>query len=294
MHQTDSINANTKYAGAALKGATIGAMSGFLLGVILWIPACVVGTIYIRTAKPVNGLNFDEEVVAGKAFAGTTFEFTILICVLIGVGVQLSIVQGKLREAHRLELQRQQEEERKRREAEGRAMREREALELAQKSRQNSLLDLRFRSHELFFTLPEFARGAAKHLDTAQREFEANAFAPFWDEIETVVNNLGEFAECIEKISQNADRYNQEAPNCPLPVPDFGVSLAVLPDIQPIVEKFALVVRKAQTDFQFSVIYEQRKTNKILVAGFASLHMAIASMGTRIDTSLRKIHRALS
>ena len=127
----------------------------------------------------------------------------------------------------------------------------------------------------------------------AQREFVARAFDPFWDEIEATANNLGRFAESVEAISLNAERYKKEAPVCPLPVPPFDVSSTGLPDVQPIVDRFALVVRRAQTDFEFTQIYGQRKTNKIRVAGFASLHMAIASMGTRMDQSLKKIHQAL-
>jgi hypothetical protein len=46
------------------------------------------------------------------------------------------------------------------------------------------------------------------------------------------------------------------------------------------------IVRKAQADFQFSVIYEQRKTNKILIAGFASLADALNEMTWHINDSL--------
>jgi hypothetical protein len=47
-----------------------------------------------------------------------------------------------------------------------------------------------------------------------------------------------------------------------------------------------LIVRKAQSDFQFATIYEQRKTNQLLVAGFTNLAQALDGMGQRIASSI--------
>jgi RNA-splicing ligase RtcB len=46
------------------------------------------------------------------------------------------------------------------------------------------------------------------------------------------------------------------------------------------------IVRRAQRDFQFSVIYEHRKTNQILVAGFKNLAQAVEEMASRITASI--------
>jgi molecular chaperone GrpE (heat shock protein) len=49
------------------------------------------------------------------------------------------------------------------------------------------------------------------------------------------------------------------------------------------------VVGVAQRDFEFSVIYEQRKTNQILVAGFKSLAQALDQMTWRITSSIDEL-----
>ena len=54
------------------------------------------------------------------------------------------------------------------------------------------------------------------------------------------------------------------------------------------------IVRQAQKDFQFWTIFEQRKTNQLLVVGFGSLASAIAEMGSQIEMSLYELDLALS
>jgi methyl-accepting chemotaxis protein len=54
------------------------------------------------------------------------------------------------------------------------------------------------------------------------------------------------------------------------------------------------MVRKAQCDFQFAIIYEQRKTNKILIAGFTNLAQALEGMGDRISASIDSLSGLVS
>jgi DNA anti-recombination protein RmuC len=46
------------------------------------------------------------------------------------------------------------------------------------------------------------------------------------------------------------------------------------------------IVRKAQSNFQFAMIFEQRKTNQILVAGFTNLALALEQMTWRITRTI--------
>jgi hypothetical protein len=54
------------------------------------------------------------------------------------------------------------------------------------------------------------------------------------------------------------------------------------------------IVRRAQKDFQFASIYEQRKTNQLLVGGFASLAQAINQLGDRLQSSLESLATSIS
>lgn len=51
-------------------------------------------------------------------------------------------------------------------------------------------------------------------------------------------------------------------------------------------ERMKAIVRKAQRSFQFATIYEQRKTNQILIAGFTNLAEALDQMAYRITDSI--------
>lgn len=48
-------------------------------------------------------------------------------------------------------------------------------------------------------------------------------------------------------------------------------------------------MRTAQRNFQFAVIYEQRKTNQILVVGFTNLAQALDRMTWRIADSISEL-----
>jgi hypothetical protein len=151
---------------------------------------------------------------------------------------------------------------------------------------QKSYLDITHRVNE-----------AEKHLDAAEKEFSEGAFAPFWDEIEHAANELAAYKNEIEHMRRSVDVYKNEATELaqlagaapPLRLPEHD-----LPDARPVAARFAAVVRKAQTNFQFAVIYEQRKTNQLLHAGFGSLGAAIYSLGESINASFDTLTKALS
>jgi hypothetical protein len=58
-------------------------------------------------------------------------------------------------------------------------------------------------------------------------------------------------------------------------------------------ERMQATVRKAQRNFQFATIYEQRKTNQILVEGFTSLAEALNEMTWHITTSIDNLTRSV-
>jgi hypothetical protein len=138
---------------------------------------------------------------------------------------------------------------------------------------------------------------ADRHLDAAEREFAEGAFAPFWDEIERAANELAAYKNEVEHLRRSVDVYKTEA----LELEKItGVATALsfpdrqLPDARPAAARFAAIVRKAQTNFQFAVIYEQRKTNQLLHAGFGTLGAAIYSLGESIGKSLDTLSLALN
>ena len=76
-------------------------------------------------------------------------------------------------------------------------------------------------------------------------------------------------------------------------LPPFELPLGKLPDLRSTSARLTAIVRESQKDFQFATIYEQRKTNKILIAGFNTLESAIYGLGDAIAFSLNELSNNL-
>ncbi len=138
---------------------------------------------------------------------------------------------------------------------------------------------------------------ANQHLAAAEKEFSEGAFAPFWDEIERAANDLAAYKNEVEYLQRNIGVYNNEAGELARLGGDAVAPLALplnqLPDARPSAERFMGLVRQAQKNFQFAMIFEQRKTNQLLHTGFGNLGAAIHSLGDSINASLDKLSKSL-
>jgi hypothetical protein len=140
--------------------------------------------------------------------------------------------------------------------------------------------------------MPTYLTQAERYLDDAQSDFAERAFAPFWDYIEKTAKELGRFDEAARKIQGNASQYSlliKKSETAPPPFPLARASITKLSVGTSTAKRMATVVRTAQRDFQFASIYEQRKTNQILVAGFTNLAQALDRMTWQITTSLDEL-----
>ncbi len=170
---------------------------------------------------------------------------------------------------------------------------ERQALWLRrvaqQKRARERLLALNEESFGLMESMPGWIESAEHQLDQAEIDFAEGAFAPFWNSVERAVMSLAVFDESVQKLESNSCEYLDLVARCKGPVPSFAVS-AVSPTRMRIARSTSHrlhgIVRCAQRDFQFSVIYEHRKTNQILVAGFRNLAQAVEEMASSITASI--------
>jgi|GEM_PF-2624685 len=161
-------------------------------------------------------------------------------------------------------------------------------------SRRAYLESLLSSSKNNFHNIPKIVIAAEEYLDLAEREFADRAFAPFWDQIENATNRLAAYYyQQVQLLERNAVEYRQGILALRGNMPLFSDPTRQLPDARPTAARLAAVVRKAQTDFQFATIYEQRKTNHILVQGFGTLAAAIYSLGNMISSSLSDLSRTL-
>jgi len=146
---------------------------------------------------------------------------------------------------------------------------------------------------QIIDTIP-FANNA---LDNAEDEFRGGFFAPFWDEIETATNQLASYNNYLHGINSCMDQYWKYIQDLDETY-NSQVKLCVLPgklaDPIAVANRLAKIVRMAQKNFEFSTIYEQRKTNKLLYEGFSNLGDAIYSLGGRITDSLNDLSHNLN
>ncbi|MBT9143700.1 MAG: hypothetical protein DDT29_02108 [Dehalococcoidia bacterium] len=148
----------------------------------------------------------------------------------------------------------------------------------------------------LFESMPKLLSSAEALLDRAENDFADSAFAPFWDSIENAAKTLAHFDRGIHQIEDNSSDYTElikEYKDTPPEFPLARQSVANLRVGLATAERMEALVRKAQRNFQFATIYEQRKTNQILVAGFTSLAHALAQMTGQITASINALSSSI-
>ena len=144
----------------------------------------------------------------------------------------------------------------------------------------------------LFESMPKHLGSAENYLDQAEVDFADGAFAPFWDCIENAAKTLGRFAEGVHHINDSSSRYSElikKHEDTPPKFPLERQSVTRLGVGTTTAERMQAVVRKAQRNFQFAMIYEQRKTNQILVAGFTNLAQALKDMTWQLMVSINDL-----
>jgi hypothetical protein len=148
-----------------------------------------------------------------------------------------------------------------------------------------------------FEKLPKYILEAESYLDKSEEYFKEGAFSPFWESIEMATIQLGHFNQSLDTIlfhiKQGDDLIkvlDSKPPNFPIRVE----SIHRLGVVNATTDRLKSIVRIAHLNFQFSIIYEQRRTSMILIEGFQNLGDAIEGMGLRIISSIEDLGREVS
>lgn len=137
--------------------------------------------------------------------------------------------------------------------------------------------------------IPKSLMTAEELLVTADSEFQEGAFSPFWDSVERAMSQLGAVDSSIRLIADRSSQYKALTVSylgAPPPFPVDPDSARRLGTANDTAAHLQLIVRKAQRNFQFATIYEQRKTNTLLIAGFTNLADAIHGVGAQLEESV--------
>lgn len=158
----------------------------------------------------------------------------------------------------------------------------------------NTLVKLEADKCEAVEILPSSISQAEAALDLAVFEFSEGAFNPFWDAIEKTITCLVSYEKGIQTIDATSKRIPEELGKLDSPPPYFVSPKISLPKADKAIARMRQIVRKADKNIDFATIYQQRRTNGILVAGFANLGTAIADMGSRIQGSVDGLTQTLN
>jgi uncharacterized protein YfcZ (UPF0381/DUF406 family) len=200
---------------------------------------------------------------------------------IVGIGTVIYLIV----KANEKKMRRQAEEAARKAEEEARLQCHREE----QQGYRKQMIVLGEHSLNLFESMPEHLSLAERHLNQAEIDFADGAFAPFWDSIENAARALGHFDEGVHHIKDNSSCYTELIRKYEDAPPQFPIALesvAKLGIATATAERMKGIVRTAQCNFEFATIYEQRKTNQILVAGFTSLAQALDRMTVQITASI--------
>jgi len=151
-------------------------------------------------------------------------------------------------------------------------------------------------SIDVYEIMPKLLIDAEIFLDQAETDFRETAFSPFWDTIEKAANKIGRFDEALQRINKNSIRYAELVRlyvGNPQKHPLTSLSVSKLDAGKGTIERLKSIVRKAQRNRDFALIYEQRKTNQILVAGFTNLAQALDLMSSQITVSLDNLSNSV-
>lgn len=204
--------------------------------------------------------------------------------IILGIGaiwlVIHLILKANKEKQERLE---KTEEERRLKEAQFKYQQEK------QESYYKEMISLGGKSITLFESLPKELEKAEKYLNQAEIDFSDGAFAPFWDSIEKATRSLSYFVKGTQFIEENSSKYTKLIGEYEGISPQYPLSKQSIEKLSvstSTAKRMESIVRSAQRDFQFATIYEQRKTNQILIAGFTNLADALKEMTWIINNSI--------
>jgi hypothetical protein len=130
-------------------------------------------------------------------------------------------------------------------------------------------------------------------LDRAQDELKSGLYSPFWEAIEGATSAVQLFDSTLSSIELKLAEYRIQAAQVGSDAPSLSIGVSVLPDPANTRRRLIALYREAQKDPHFAIVYEQRRTNAILIAGFRSLGQAIEGLGDRITDAIDRLSDSL-
>ena len=180
-----------------------------------------------------------------------------------------------------------------------RQMYEREQEEELQEEARSEISEIVSYARSHFQDLYQHHRQAKKALDNAEIYFNENLYSPFWDAVEGAASELGSFSQKMANLSEQLQAYvkwtaiYEGTPDkFPVTVDEFR-EIRQLGAESKLSDRMRNIVRAAQRDFHFSSIFEQRKTQKSIIAGFESFEDVLNDVGDQITYEVENLNNTM-
>lgn len=160
--------------------------------------------------------------------------------------------------------------------------------EKAEKNRKEcaSLDSLTVDLNALHETLNPLLDQAAIHIIHAETELSDDSVGAFWDEIESAARRLAQYNNSLATILRLTSDHAKRRVALPQEFQPKGLEPRVIPDGDILISRMAKVVKQARRNPQWEAIFQQRRTNSILVHGFENLGNALDSLQHAVSCGL--------
>lgn len=139
---------------------------------------------------------------------------------------------------------------------------------------------------ELTQVLNLHLKDADRALQAARDEFSSRAFAPFWDAVEAAAVAIGQYRDGLDDLAKRAEWYHKGLRDKEHTFPNWSSVVAPVDRPDRTLSAFRDIVRQGQTDFEFSNIFEHRRTRQVLIAGFEHLGNALSGLSQSVKSEL--------
>lgn len=142
-------------------------------------------------------------------------------------------------------------------------------------------------------SLPALLDRAAFHVSRAEIELKDDSVGAFWDEVENATRCFAQYSNGVEAISSISENHAKRRAALPVQYQPEPLALQALADGEHIVLRMGKLVKQARRNPQWESIFQQRRTNDILVHGFHNLGNALETLQEAIASRFNDLAETL-
>jgi hypothetical protein len=139
----------------------------------------------------------------------------------------------------------------------------------------------------------ESAHTAGGLIARAEGNLDETAFSPFWDCIERAGGNLAVARTLMVNAARDLEHYQGLLVGREHSFPSTPISMSDFPDLENSVATFEHLVNKAQRDYHFAAIWEQRRTRQSIVEGFQTLGDLVVELTDAVTSAVDGLRQSI-